>query len=375
MKITYFSKTSELGPSSRYRIYQYLPYLEAKGMSVTIRPLFGSFYFRLLLWPSSPLRWIVLSLYVAMRFAKRALDVAGSGGSDLIVVEGQLFPYAPPLFERGLAHFHKIAIEFDDAIYLTKGHGRKMPVLLRLSAATIVGNQTLGAYAASYSSNVHVVPTVVDTDRFRPPTQRGERTKDGVHRSITIAWIGLAYNASYLEWLAPVFRRLQKEFLLKVMVISSRPPVLEGVSVSFKPWNYATEVEDLQACDIGVMPLPDSEWALGKCGLKLLQYMALGLPAVASPIGVNREIIEDGVNGLLATTEEDWHRQLARLCRDSTLREQIGHAGRATVEARYSLKQWGPKLAERYRAISNGTDQNLFRASVVQSEVPERSGA
>jgi glycosyltransferase involved in cell wall biosynthesis len=245
-----------------------------------------------------------------------------------------------------------------------------MPVLLRLSAATIVGNQTLGAYAASYSSNVHVVPTVVDTDRFRPPTQRAEKIEEEAQRPITIGWIGLAYNASYLEWLAPVFRRLQKEYLLKVVVISSHSPVLEGVSASFKPWNYATEVEDLQVCDIGVMPLPDSEWARGKCGLKLLQYMALGLPAVASPVGVNREIIEDGVNGLLATTEEDWHRQLAKLCRDSALRGHIGHAGRATVEARYSLKQWGPKLAERYRAILMEETKICSGRRVAQSEVP-----
>ena len=351
MQVTYFSKTSEIGPSSRYRIYQFVPYLEAGGVSVTIRPLFGLFYFRLLAWRPSVWRRIAIWLYVMARFIRRCFDLFASGKADLVVIEGQLFPYLPPLAERILARWQKFVIEFDDAIYLTPGHAEKIPVLLRLSTGVIVGNPTLAAYAAPHSPNVHVVPTVVDTDRFSPRSTSPFPTLGMTDGLLTIGWIGLAYNASYLEWLRPVFLRLQNEFNLRLLVISSQPPTLDGVNVLFRPWSYETEVDDLRACEIGVMPLPDNEWARGKCGLKLLQYMAVGLASVATPLGVNRDIVSDGVNGYLAVTLEQWYAQLNRLCRDSSLRAGMGEAARKTVESQYALSVWGSRLLELYKGF------------------------
>jgi len=350
MKVAYFSKTSEIGPSSRYRIYQFLPFLDAGGVSVTVRPLFGPFYFRLLMWRPSILRWIVMCLYVTARFARRGLDLLFAGGAHLIVLEGQLFPYLPPLVEWLLARSRRIVIELDDAIYLTPGHAKKIPILLRMSAGAIVGNQTLADYAATHSANVQVVPTVVDADRFRP-VKGLSQVGDGTTGPLTIGWIGLAYNASYLEWLAPVFLKLQKDHDVRLLVISSQPPTLEGVHMMFRSWSYETEVENLRTCQIGVMPLPDNQWARSKCGLKLLQYMAVGLATVASPVGVNRDIISDGVNGSLAATHEQWYAHLSRLCRDKSLRVRMGQAARRTVESRYSLSVWGPRLPDLYKGF------------------------
>lgn len=351
MRVVYFSKTSEIGPGSRYRIYQFVPDLRAGGVSIEISPLFGPFYFRLLRWPPSGWQLIVKVIYVASRFAKRSVDLLILGKADMVVLEGQLFPYMAPTVERILAKRYKVIVEFDDAIYLTSRHEKKIPALLQFSSGAIVGNRTLAQYARSYTPNVYVIPTVIDTRRFKPTETFMTGESDSSDTVITIGWIGLAYNASYLEWLAPVFRHIQKKYNLCVRVISSKPPLLDGVNVDFRPWGYETEVHDLQTCQIGVMPLPNDEWAKGKCGLKLLQYMAVGLPSVASPVGVNQDIIADGENGFLASTQEEWYTTLIRLCQDAQLRVRIGRAARKTVETEYSLSVWGPRLTDRYRAI------------------------
>lgn len=368
MKVVYFSKASEIGPSSRYRIFQYLPHLSSQGVDVTVRPLFGPTYFSLLTWRVGWLRVVAKAGYVMLRFARRAADLLSLGRTDLIVIEGQLFPYAPATAERFLAKMkRRLVIELDDAIYLTPFHQRKMPVLLRLSSAAIVGNRVLAAYAGRFAPRVAVIPTVVDTDRFRPAVTRASRQdpKD----LITIVWAGLAFNFPYLQLLAPVLKELQRTELVRFRVISSRPPALPGVSLDFKVWSLEDEVVDLQSGHIGVMPLLDTEWARGKCGLKLLQYMALGLPAVASPVGVNQEIISEGQNGFLASTQDEWYTALLRLCRDAELRSMIGSAARKTVEQEYALSVWGPRLVDSYRAIIN---DNGSPGSVLADKVFKR---
>jgi glycosyltransferase involved in cell wall biosynthesis len=156
-----------------------------------------------------------------------------------------------------------------------------------------------------------------------------------------------------LDIVAPVLKELQDKGLIKFRVVCSQPPRLPGLTVEFRPWQLEQEVELLQDCHIGIMPLPDTEWARGKCALKLLQYMSVGMAAVASPVGVNREIISDGETGYLAVTEQDWRARLTRLCQDAVLREQMGRAARTAVEERYSLNAWGPRLAKQYQEIAD----------------------
>jgi glycosyltransferase involved in cell wall biosynthesis len=352
MKVLYFSKASDIGPTSRYRIFQYLPYLRSQEIDVVVKPLFGPTYFWLLTWRAAWPKVIAKAIYVLLRFFKRAGDLLSMGRVDLIVIEGQLFPYCPATAERLLVKLNqKIVVELDDAIYLTRFHQRKMTAIMRVSSAAIVGNQVLAKYVGRFSSSVSIIPTVVDTNRFRPSAQLGSnQDREGV---TTIVWIGLASNFPYLELLVPVIRELQRTERIRFRIISSCPPVFPGVNLDFRFWSLEGEVADLQGGDIGVMPLPDTEWARGKCGLKLLQYMALGLPAVASPIGVNREIVSDGENGFFASTQEEWRTALIRLCRDVQLRVRIGEAARKTVETKYSLSVWEPRLADCYRVIIN----------------------
>ena len=368
MRVVYFSKTSEIGPASRYRIYQFLPYLQSAGIQCSVRPLLGPGYFKLIEIPVWPIRVAGKAVYSAIQFMKRFWDLATMEKPDLIVVEGQLFPYCPPWAERLLAWMgHHLVIEFDDAIYLTRFHKRKMPQLLEIAVSAIVGNRTLAEYAQQFASTVTVIPTVVDTQRFLPSELSKEKAVDRRKSPITIVWIGLAYNFDYLEVLLPAVRMLQRELGARFRVISSRPPDLPGVPVEFVPWDLKTEVTQLQDCQIGVMPLPDSEWARGKCGLKLLQYMALGMPAVASPIGVNREIIRSGENGLLATTPSEWSSHLVRLCHDAGLRQRLGAAARRTVEERYALNVWGPRLAGEYLAFADRSGELRVGQSLAQS--------
>jgi glycosyltransferase involved in cell wall biosynthesis len=354
MTITYFAKSTSIGPASRYRIFQFLPVLKEQGIECTVRPLFGKTYWEIIEIPSPFLRVMAKMVYVTGRFLRRAWDVLTIGDVDLVVIEGQLFPYMPALVERMLARLHyRFIIEFDDAIYLTPGHRQKIPALLSMAAGAIVGNEVLAKYAGKYTSQVYVIPTVVDTQRFAHGQTGVQRIGARTETPVTVVWIGLAYNLGYLDIVAPVLKELQDKGLIKFRVVCSQPPRLPGLTVEFRPWQLEQEVELLQDCHIGIMPLPDTEWARGKCALKLLQYMSVGMAAVASPVGVNREIISDGETGYLAVTEQDWRARLTRLCQDAVLREQMGRAARTAVEERYSLNAWGPRLAKQYQEIAD----------------------
>lgn len=352
MKVSYFSKASEIGPSSRYRIFQYLPWFEASGFHVSVKPLFRSVYFHILEWRYGWQRIIGRAIYSAWRFMVRALNILSSLKADLIIVEGPLFPYAGVMVERWLAKRTTLIVELDDAIYLTPGQEKIIPALLKLSAGAIMGNETLATYARAFTHNVHVIPTVVDTTRFAPYEKGSALVTRSDADAVRIIWMGLDYNLPQLTWLIPVFKRLQAEHNIRIRVVCGKPPRIDGVEVECFRWQYDTEVDLLRTSDIGIMPLQDNEWTKGKCGLKLIQYMSVGLPAVASPIGVNCRILRDGVNGFLASTEDEWYAILSTLCRQTDLRERVGRAARRTVVDDYSLATWGPRLVACYRELS-----------------------
>lgn len=350
--IVYFAKSTAIGPTSRYRIFQYLPTFRKQGVECLVHSLFDETYWKIIEIPSPFLRMAAKIVYVVGRFLRRVWEVLNIGNVDLVVIEGQLFPYLPALLERILVRFeYRIIVEIDDAIYLTPGHRRKIPALMGIASGVIVGNDVLAQYARKYVSKVYAVPTVVDTQRFIPREMGAKRAKTSVEMPLRVVWIGLACNLGYLDIVAPALKELQDKGLIKFRVICSRPPRWSGVAMEFRVWELEKEVELLQDCHIGIMPLPDTEWAKGKCGLKLLQYMSVGMATVASPVGVNREIISDGKTGYFAVTEQDWRDRLVRLCQDSVLREQMGHAARTVVEERYSLNVWGARLAKQYQEI------------------------
>ena len=350
--IVYFAKSTSIGPTSRYRIYQFLPVLKNRGIECLVRPLFDEAYWEIIEISSPFLRVAAKIVYVIGRFLRRVWDVLTIGDVDLVVIEGQLFPYMPAMVERMLSRLrYQLIIEFDDAIYLTPGHRQKIPALLAMAGGAIVGNEVLAEYARKYVSQVYVIPTVVDTQRFVPRRTGAQWIGASAEMPLTVVWIGLACNLGYLDIVAPALKELQDKGLIKFRVVCSRPPRWPGLTVEFRAWRLDQEVELLQDCHIGIMPLPDTKWARGKCALKLLQYMSVGMATVASPMGVNREIISDGETGYLAVTEQDWSDRLARLCQNAVLREQMGRAARMIIEERYSLNVWGPRLAKQYREI------------------------
>lgn len=235
----------------------------------------------------------------------------------------------------------RLIYDFDDAVtvgpYGTAEDLRRAALLVETLArcdAVIAGNEELARYAASHP-NVRVIPTGVDPKAYlvKSPTRA-----DGREAAVVIGWIGTRGNLRYVEMLGPVFKALAERGLsVRLRVVSDGTPEALGMPVESTPWTLEREADDLVGFDIGVMPLDDTAWSRGKCGFKLLQYMAAGLPAVASPVGVNRSIIQHGENGLLADTPDEWGEALVQLIQHPARRAQLGRAARRTVETRYSL--------------------------------------
>jgi glycosyltransferase involved in cell wall biosynthesis len=344
------TRTSLRGPSTRYRVGQYRALLAEQGLQVELQPLFGDGWFAILERRRGPVRTLLKGGYSLMRLMARCAQAwrAARSAPDLVLIEQQLFPYLPWTLEQLLwPRSVPTLLEFDDAIWLTFAHERKLARACARADLVVVGNEFLAAFARRHSDRVRVIPTTVDVDRQAP----NPRERNGTLR---VGWIGLRYNLPYLRMLAEPLAALAREGLdCELRVISSAAPepgpVWTGVKVVHRAWSQQTEAEEIADCDVGVMPLPDDDWARGKCGLKLLQFMAAGLPVVASPIGLNRELLRDGENGLLAEDARGWADALRRLHRDPLLARRLGAAGRETVREGYSLTRGAALVADAYR--------------------------
>jgi glycosyltransferase involved in cell wall biosynthesis len=346
----------EQAAGTRFRISHYVPYLEANGFEVTVDAFFTSSFFRLLY---EKRQYLEKALRFGGLALRRLAAVAGAGRYDLVFIYREAFPVGPPFVERYLAsRGSRIVLDFDDAIYLSNTseanrfaaslkYVRKVSTLVRLSTRVIVGNAYLAQYALRHNLAVTVIPTCVDTTRFVP------RTDARPPGPITVGWIGSPTTTPYLAQLTSVLQTVaaRSPFALRVSG-AAEPFHMAGVETRIEPWSLTREVELFNTCDIGVYPLTDDEWARGKCGFKAIQFMACGVPVVASPVGVNQEIIQDGVNGFLAATPDEWVRKLGRLIAEPALRAQFAAAGRRTVEERYSLRVHAPHFAETLRAAA-----------------------
>ena len=344
MRVLFLTPHPWEGASSRYRVLQYLPYLEARGIRCTASPLLSPAFYRIAYRPG---RWGRKLAYFAASTGRRARDAIRSGRYDVVFIHLEAFPLGPPLIER-LLRLRRIPMVFDldDAIFLPRSGSanplvqwlrqpQKLPAILRWSTSVITCNDYLRRYAEQFASDVSMIPTCVDVERFCPPAERPARPRP------VIGWIGSHSTAGYLELLRPVLVRLaeRREFTFKI-VGAMKPFRLPGVEVVQELWTLERDVQAFQELDIGVYPLPADPWVLGKTGFKTVQYMAVGVPCVASDIGRNREIVEDGVNGFLAGSEDDWVEKLGRLLDDPALRSRLGAAGRRTVEERFAAHRY-----------------------------------
>ena len=310
------------------------------GIDLNVQILFDDAYFRFLRDPSNGIKKkLQKSSYVASRFRLRMNELR-LDRSSLAIIEQQLFPYMPfPIEKRYLPKNY--LVEFDDAIYLT--HPKKLPKVIRNASGVIAGNRTLADYSKQYNQNVHIVPTVLDSENFQPR----EKTK---REKLIIGWSGIEYNFKYIRNLGPIFDRLAKKYPVEIVILSASPPRDFDFPFTHEKWNEKTEVDQIGQFDIAVMPLEMDEWCKGKCGLKLLQYMSLEIPSIATPIGVNSEIVKEGENGFTAITQEEWEQSLTRLIEDPTLRTKLGKAARQTVIDHYSLEVWFPKIVSLYKS-------------------------
>lgn len=353
-----FTKTSEIGPSSRYRYLQMVPHLARHGVSLTCRPLFGATWFAILRQPA-PLRLAAKLAYTLGRFAVRAAQllilVLRRRRPDLVVIEHQLFPYLPPWFERWLRRRGvRFTVEFDDAIHLTRFHLRKMETLCALADAVIVGNPELRAFARRHTDKVGVVPTTIEMERYPTPTLGERDAALDPERPLVVGWIGLPYNFHALDIVTEPLRRLAAQRPIRLRVVSDGAPRLPGVPTEVVPWSAAREVDEIRGFDVGIMPLPDDAWSRGKCALKILQYFAAGRPAVASPVGANAQVVHHGRDGFLARGPDEWYEALRALADDPARRREMGLEGRRAVEREYATASWAPRLAAAWRAAAAG---------------------
>ena len=205
-----------------------------------------------------------------------------------------------------------------------------------------VGNAFLAGYARRFNPNVTVIPTAVDTNRFAPRDDATRRQRS----QLVVGWIGSPTTFQYLESLKDVLAAVAARHPFTLKVSGAGCPVnFPGVDVEVVPWSMADEVSLFNSCDIGVYPLTDDDWSRGKCGFKAIQFLACGVPVVAAAVGVNREIIEHGVNSMLASTPQEWIEHLSTLLTNASLRRTMSVAGRQTIESRYSLRVTAPQLA------------------------------
>lgn len=349
-KILFFTKGEAQNPASRYRFLQFLPALEAAGFETLVRPLFPNRYYRLGNIESKQKRLIEKSAISAKAFIQRVKEIPLASSADLVVVENQLFPYEQGLLECYLKAINeRFVIEFDDAIFLTAGHERKLAKTLGSAKHAIVGNSYLARFAERYQKNLSIVPTVVDASRY-PPKRYEAKEKDA---PIRIGWIGMQSTMPFLVELKGALESVQRNHPIELVVISSVAPDLgENVPVRFIPWSEENEAKTLTRLDIGIMPLPNTNWARGKCGLKLLQYMAAGLISVASPVGVNSEILTDGETGFLASSPKEWAEALeAAILMPVTKKRAMSRKARERLKRDYSLDAWSPKLVRLYENL------------------------
>lgn len=347
-----FSPVPVEGAGCRFRIDQYIPSLEAAGFQVTVRPFYTREFFRLVYEPG---RYGRKAAFVARQLLDRLISLGSRDQYDLVFLYREMFPVGPPLLEWALSRPGGPAVvyDFDDAIFLPNTsetnrivsffkYPQKVATIIRRSDHVIAGNRYLADYARAHNDAVTVIPTCVDTTKLVPRLAQADDAAPPI-----VGWIGSPTTAPYLLGLGDVLRRVRRAHPTVLRVSGAgRDVEMPGVDVSNLPWSLDEEVSLFNGCDIGVYPMPDDEWTKGKCGFKAIQFMSCGVPVVASAVGVNREIIEDGVNGYLASTEDEWVEKIGRLAADSTLRRRMGEAGRATVEERYSLRVNAPRMTE-----------------------------
>ncbi len=333
-----------VAPSQRFRFEQYFKVLNNKGHHYEVQSFLNSQDWKIFFLPGNLFRKIRILL---SGFLRRIGILFKVKDYDFIFIHREASPVGPPIIEWLVSRVFKkrIIYDFDDAIWFTDRKNeslilkaikwrRKVAGVCKWSYKISCGNEYLLQFSQQHNRKVFLNPTTIDTENLHNP----DKFQKTVTEKIIVGWTGSHSTVKYLDSLGPVLQSLENKYpQLEYWIIADRPPALQLKSLQFKRWSLETEIVHLLQFDIGIMPLPDDEWAKGKCGFKALQYMALQIPTVASPVGVNTQIIKHGENGLLCRTLEDWENALGTLIENTELRKSIGEAGRKTIADNYSV--------------------------------------
>ena len=348
MKLLVLPRYSRLGASSRLRMMQYFPWLESAGVEVTVAPFFSDAYVQGLQAHRRGIGDVVSSYF------RRVRAILGSGQFDLIWIEKEMLPWLPASLEFALMGQRvPYVLDYDDAVFhyydqhrnpLVKMLlGSKHSRLIKGAALIIAGNAYLADYAQhAGAEHVEIIPTVIDLERYTcvKEVHNAQKTLPP-----SVGWIGQRASVSNLFPYKELFNGFSCEGKARFSAIGIDAQAL-GLPMHSLPWSEQSEVSDIKSFDIGIMPLVDEPFERGKCGYKLIQYMACGLPVIASPVGVNNQLVKHGVNGFLAETVQEWSDALGILLCDHDLRQKMGREGRLIVERDYSLQVMAPRLTE-----------------------------
>jgi glycosyltransferase involved in cell wall biosynthesis len=332
-------------PSQRFRFEQYFKFLTEHDFTFEVHSFFLPGDWRFFYNSGKTLK---KSMIILIGLLRRSLLLFHIHQFHVVFIHREATPIGPPALEWiiGKVFRKRIVYDFDDAIWMTDKMNEsffeklirwrsKVASICKWSYKVSCGNTFLMQYAIQFNGNAVLNPTTIDTENLHNPFLY--KTQKPNNR-IVIGWTGSHSTLKYLYHLERVLHQTQNKFPeVDFMVIADKEPTIKLERLIFKPWSKESEIQDLMLADIGIMPLPDDEWAKGKCGFKALQYMALEIPSVVSPVGINREIIFNEVNGFLCSKEEEWLTTLERLILSTSLRKSIGRAGRQTVIERYAV--------------------------------------
>lgn len=360
MKVLFLTQTSQIGASARYRVYQYLDYLSESGIDYTISAAVSDNILKNYL--ELDKSFTKFQFYMS-QFFKRITEITKANKFDIIFLQRDIIVHFYPILERLLVSFNKnIIFDFDDVLYLYPSgktpkflfrllwDKEKIARIIKLSKHVIAGNEFLRGYATRFTKNVTVIPTSIDLSLYNlniQPRPMAERT--------VIGWIGSQGTFNYLKNIFPLFVEMAKKYNIELKVVGARGPQINGLKISYKDWSLDTEINDIYSFDIGVMPLLNDEWSQGKSATKLLQYMAAGVPAVASCVGVNKEIVQDGVNGFLAGSHNEWIEKISCLIDNKTFSGKMCQEARKTIERHYSTEVNAPKLIKVIKGVLGKT--------------------
>lgn len=321
MKIQVFIQGFE-NPSSRYRVLQYIPYLEKAHIKMTVQE-----------YPKNLIGWFK--------------SLRGLKDKDIVFFQRKKAPFLILFLLKSLKK--RIVFDFDDAIMFRDSFHRtpysfkrrlSFKKMVKFSDLVLAGNQFLKNEAEKYTKKVVLMPLSIDLERYRPKPFIEKRV-------ISLGWIGSKSTIHYLAHYKPVWEQIGKKYKdVELLIISDAFIEAENIKIKKINWNYESEIEDLQKIDIGLMPLFFDLWSLGKGGLKILQYSGVGIPSVCTPVGMNKEIVEDGITGFFASTFKEWVDRLSLLIEDKELRRRLGEAAREKVMKEYNLRIQAERLIE-----------------------------